>query len=113
MTSWRRLSGDVDLLRIDLSARENPAEIHTRPIPVQADGTAVGIVQWMNVDLADGVAFSNHPDDGSDGGWLQVLHTFPQPIAVAAGEQLNLMVGHDRNSLIVMPAPQPCGGQSE
>ncbi|MGZ5875842.1 MAG: 50S ribosomal protein L11 methyltransferase [Bradyrhizobium sp.] len=105
MTSWRRLSGDVDLLRIDLSATEHPAEIRKLPVPVEQDGVAVGVVQWMNVDLADGVAFSNHPDDYSDGGWLQVLHTFPQPIAVSAGEQLDMMVGHDRTSLIVMPAP--------
>jgi predicted RNA methylase len=105
MTSWRRLSEDIDLLRIDLSAREHLAEIRKLPIPVLEDGVAVGIVQWMNLDLADGVAFSNHPDDYSDGGWLQVLHTFPQAIRVSAGERLDVMVGHDRNSLIVMPAP--------
>jgi type II protein arginine methyltransferase len=105
MTSWRRLSEDIDLLRIDLSAREHLAEIRKLPIPVLEDGVAVGIVQWMNLDLADGVAFSNHPDDYSDGGWLQVLHTFPRPIRVSAGERLDVMVGHDRNSLIVMPAP--------
>jgi predicted RNA methylase len=105
MTSWRRLSTDIDLLRIDLSAREYFADIRRLPIRVLKDGVAVGIVQWLNVDLADDVAFSNHPDDNSDGGWLQVLHTFPQPIPVSAGEQLDVMVGHDRTSLIVMPAP--------
>ena len=105
MTSWRRLSGDIDLLRIDLSAREHVAEIRRQPIKVVKDGVAVGIVQWMNIDLADDLAFSNHPDAQSDGGWLQVLHTFPQPIPVRAGEQLDVMVGHDRSSLIVMPAP--------
>jgi len=104
MTSWRRLSDDIDLLRIDLSAREHLAETRKLPIPVLKDGVAVGVVQWMNVDLADGVAVSNHPDEHSDGGWLQILHTFPQPISVAAGEQLDVMVGHDRTSLIVMPA---------
>ncbi len=104
MTSWRRLSPDVDLLRIDLTAREHGAEIRKLPIPVLKDGIAVGIVQWMNLDVAEGVGFSNHPDENSDGGWLQVLHTFPQPISVAAGGQLDMMVGHDRTSLIVMPA---------
>jgi len=68
------------------------------------DGVAAGVVQWKNVNLADGVEVSNHPDEHSDGGWLQILHTFPQPISVAAGEQLDVMVGHDRTSLIVMPA---------
>ena len=111
MTSWRRLSGDIDLLRIDLSAKEHVAEIHKLPIPVEADGVAVGVVQWMNVDLADGVAFSNHPDHYSDGGWLQILHTFPQPVSVSAGELLDVMVGHDRRSLIVMPAPTTSASQ--
>jgi predicted RNA methylase len=114
MTSWRRLSRDVDLLRIDLAAKEHGTEIRKLRIPVLEDGVAVGIVQWMNVDLADGIAFSNHPDDYSDGGWLQVLHTFPQPISVTAGEPLDVMVGNDRTSLIVMPAPSsPNGQQSE
>lgn len=105
MTSWRRLSPDVDLLRIDLTAGEHGTEIRKLPIPVLKDGIAVGIVQWMNLDLAEGIGFSNHPDENSDGGWLQVLHTFPQPIPVAAGGQLDVMVGHDRASLIVLPAP--------
>jgi hypothetical protein len=105
MTSWRRLSGDIDLLRIDLSAREHVAEIRKLSIPVEEDGMAVGVIQWMNVDLADGVAFSNHPNDYADGGWLQVLHAFPDPIPVTAGEHLDVMVGHDRNSLIVMSRP--------
>jgi predicted RNA methylase len=105
MTSWRRLSPDFELLRIDLSAQRHHADIRRLEVAVEADGVAVGIVQWMKVDLADGVAFSNHPDEHSDGGWLQVLHTFPQPMPVIAGEHLDLMVGHDRSSLIVMPAP--------
>ena len=63
----------------------------------------------MNIDPADGVTFSNHPDETSDGGWLYVLHSFPQPIFVTAGEHLDLMVGHDRNSLIMMPPHDPAG----
>jgi|SRR5579859_7022257 len=113
MTAWRRLSGDVDLLKIDLSSQEHVSAIRQLAVPVREDGVAVGIVQWMNLDLADGVVFSNHPEHESDGGWLQVLHTFPEPIPVSAGEQLDMMVGHDRNSLIVMPAPKACGGSGE
>ncbi len=107
MTSWRRLSKDIELLRIDLSAKEHPPEIRSCPVVVERDGVAAGVVQWISIDLADDVTFSNHPDETSDGGWLQVLHTFPQPVCVTAGEHLDLMVGHDRNSLIVMPAPRP------
>ncbi|MBX9647043.1 MAG: 50S ribosomal protein L11 methyltransferase [Xanthobacteraceae bacterium] len=111
MTSWRRLSRDTELLRIDLTAKEHETEIRKLSISVLEDGVAIGIVQWINVDLAEGIAFSNHPDDYSDGGWLQVLHTFPQPISVTAGEQLDVMVGNDRTSLIVMPAPRSPNGR--
>ncbi|MET0361027.1 MAG: tetratricopeptide repeat protein [Sphingobium sp.] len=103
MTDWRRLSDDVELLRVDLTGRQHPSALHLLSIPVQADGVATGIVQWMHVDLAEGITFDNHPDGYSDGGWLQVLHSFPQPIRVRAGETLDLAVGHDRITLIVQP----------
>ena len=64
---------------------------------------AAGIVQWMQVDLAEGITFDNHPDGYTDGGWLQVLHTFPEPIRVKAGDILQVAVGHDRVTLIVRP----------
>ncbi len=106
MESWRRLSDDVDLVRVDLTAKKHEAELRKVVVPVLHDGDAVGIIQWIDLDLYEGIKFSNHPDGYFDGGWLQVLHTFPQPISVTRGEQFELMVGHDRTSLIVAPAPR-------
>jgi type II protein arginine methyltransferase len=103
MTDWRRLSDDVELLRVDLTAKRHDSGLTRLSIPVLADGVASGIVQWMHVDLAEGISFDNHPDGYTDGGWLQVLHTFPQPIQVRAGETLDVAVGHDRITLIVQP----------
>ena len=104
MTSWRRLSDDFEILRIDLTAPTVEPELQRIAITAAADGEAVGVIQWISLDLAEGVTFSNHPDGHSDGGWLQILHTFPQPIRVAKGERLELMVGHDRASIMVSPA---------
>ena len=103
MTSWRRLSDDFEILRIDLTTPTFEPELHRIAITAAADGEAVGVIQWISLDLAEGVTFSNHPDDYSDGGWLQILHTFPRPIRVARGERLELMVGHDRASIMVTP----------
>ncbi len=103
MTDWRRLSGDVELLRVDLTRKVHKPDLHLISIPVEADGIAAGIVQWMHIDLAEGITFDNHPDGYTDGGWLQVLHPFPQPVMVRAGDVLNLAVGHDRVTLIVRP----------
>ncbi|HEX7819429.1 MAG TPA: 50S ribosomal protein L11 methyltransferase [Sphingobium sp.] len=103
MTDWRRLSADVELLRIDLTQKRHDSALQRLSIDVAEDGVATGIVQWMHVDLAEGVSFDNHPDGYTDGGWLQVLHAFPQPIRVRAGETLDFAVGHDRITLIVQP----------
>lgn len=103
MTDWRRLSADIELVHIDLTAKRHGGDLRILSIPVQEDGVATGIVQWMHVDLAEGVSFDNHPDGYSDGGWLQVLHSFPAPIQVRAGEILDIAVGHDRATLIVQP----------
>lgn len=103
MTDWKRLSADVELVRIDLTRTLHQSDLHLLQIDVLADGIATGIVQWMHVDLADGITFDNHPDGYTDGGWLQVLHNFPEPIAVRAGDVLNVAVGHDRVTLIVRP----------
>lgn len=103
MTDWRRLSADVELLRIDLTQRRHDSALQRLSIDVLEDGVATGIVQWMHVDLCEGVTFDNHPDGYTDGGWLQVLHAFSRPIRVRAGETLDLAVGHDRITLIVQP----------
>lgn len=104
MTSWRRLSPDMDLQRIDLTRGQHAEELRHLEIPIIADGVATGIVQWMKIDLAEGVEFSNHPNDYYDGGWLQVLHPFPAPVKVQQGSTFSVIAGHDRNSLVLMPA---------
>lgn len=110
MTDWKRLSDDVELLRIDLTRRQHHSDLRTLDIPVTADGMATGIVQWMQVDLAEGISFDNHPDGYCDGGWLQVLHPFPRALAVRAGDVLRLAVGHDRVTLIVRPLDVAASG---
>lgn len=103
MTDWKRLSADVELVHVDLTRTRHDSDLHLLEIDVLADGIATGIVQWMHVDLAEGITFDNHPDGYTDGGWLQVLHNFPEPVIVHAGDVLNVAVGHDRVTLIVRP----------
>lgn len=111
MTDWKRLSADVELLRIDLTRKTHKSDLRLLRIAATEDGTAAGIVQWMQVDLAAGITFDNHPDGYSDGGWLQVLHPFPAPIAVRAGDVLSLAVGHDRMTLILRPLEVECAAE--
>ncbi len=103
MTGWERLSEDVELVRLDLTQHKHDGTLARLSIPVTASGRAIGIVQWMRIDLWPGISFDNHPDRYSDGGWLQILHSFPQPIDVTAGETLDIAAGHDRITLILLP----------
>lgn len=98
---WTRLSADIDLLRIDLTQTTHPPLLGNIALPVAQDGLAVGIVQWLRVDLDGETVFTNPPEMSEGGGWQQVLHTFMQPLRVTAGQQVTLTVGHDRSSLIV------------
>lgn len=103
MTGWERLSDDLELVRLDLTQKKHDAVLARLSIPVTASGRAIGIVQWMHIDLWEGVTFDNHPDRYTDGGWLQILHSFPEPIDVVAGQTLDIAVGHDRITLILLP----------
>ncbi|TCR79601.1 type II protein arginine methyltransferase [Rhizobium sp. BK376] len=105
MTEWKRLSHDVDLQVIDLTGTIHGEDYRVIDIPVVSDGTAAGMVQWLKIDLAEGIEFENHPDDYPDGGWLQILHPFITPVPVKEGSTFRVIVGHDRSSLIVMAAP--------
>jgi hypothetical protein len=98
------LSDDFDLVRIDLTESQHEVAMQKIAITVREDGQAVGVVQWINLDLADGITFSNHPDRYFDGGWLQVLHTFPRPTSVVKGQQLGLTVALRQSWRLPIPA---------
>ncbi|MGG5889665.1 50S ribosomal protein L11 methyltransferase [Falsiroseomonas sp. HC035] len=104
MGQWRRLSPDLELLRLDLTAPTHDPVLASLSVAVLADGLALGVLQWMQLDLAQGIGFDNHPEAAADGGWMPILHAFPQPVQVTAGSMLALLAGHDRSSLIILPA---------
>ncbi|WP_431202173.1 tetratricopeptide repeat protein [Bradyrhizobium betae] len=104
MTEWSRLSNDFEIASLDLTSAAHEPELRAVSIPVITSGTAVGVVQWMQVDLIDDIVFTNHPDGYHDGGWLQVLHVLPKPMPVEAGSVVDFLLGHDRSTLIVLPA---------
>lgn len=106
MTGWTRLSDDLELVRLDLTQKKHDASLARLRVSVTTSGRAIGIVQWMHIDLWEGVSFDNHPERYSDGGWLQILHSFPEPVDVEAGETFDIAVGHDRITLILLPLGQ-------
>jgi protein arginine N-methyltransferase 1 len=55
--------------------------------PVRRSGTLHGIGLWMDLDLADGVLYSNAPS-GRSSGWDQQLLPLVEPLEVEPGEEV-------------------------
>ena len=103
LSDWTRLSDDVPLVSMDLTRKQKASRFEVLPVTATAAGEALGIVQWLTIDLGFGSTFSNHPEYDEEGGWLPVFHPFPQPILLAVGDIVELIVGHDSTSIVVKP----------
>jgi type II protein arginine methyltransferase len=97
------LSADFELVRFDLAERSFPMESRPLSVTVTKAGVAAGLVQWICLDL-DGLShYENRPSSGprTENHWTQILHRFPSPLAVNAGDAVRLMVRHNRQQISV------------
>jgi protein arginine N-methyltransferase 1 len=67
--------------------------------PVTSSGELHGIGLWIDLDLADGVLYSNAPS-GRSGGWGQQLLPLVEPLEVEAGEEVEARI------MTVGPSPR-------
>jgi type II protein arginine methyltransferase len=98
------LSDDMALFRFDLAADGHRPQRQRLTFTAQCAGTAVGLLQWVRLELDDTISFENRPgDEVSPSAWRHVLHSFPAPIALVAGEQLTVHAQHNLNTLMFWP----------
>jgi 16S rRNA G966 N2-methylase RsmD len=97
------LSGDVTLLRFDLKGKRFPMESRTVPVPVTRAGEAIGVVQWIKLELDALTSYDNRPSPEApfNGHWTQILYRFPRPLRVNAGDVVPLSVKHNRTQISV------------
>jgi len=97
------LSDDFELLRFDLRAKLFPMGNHPLAVTITKSGVAVGLVQWIHLDLDGATDYENRPSFGPHGEshWTQILHRFPRPLAVEAGGTVRLVVHHNRQQISV------------
>ena len=80
------LSDDAPLFSIDLSGRDaRHAEQASAPVRVRETGVAVGILQWIELDLAPGVSLASGPEALSQS-WGQSFSPLQTPLPVTAGQ---------------------------
>jgi protein arginine N-methyltransferase 7 len=98
----RMISDPFPLLDADLRAGEAPR--HQRlQVPALTFGTAHAVVMWFELDMADGVVLSNGVEKTGTH-WRQAVQTIDHPIPCAPGRPVELMVTHDDERALVVPA---------
>jgi type II protein arginine methyltransferase len=96
---WTRLSADLAPFRFDFQNRRLP-EARTRlEVPVTAAGRAVGVAQWISLDLDAETVLANTPGGGFQSGWTHVVHAFDAPVDLEAGQVVVLEAEHNRLSV--------------
>nr|WP_242478098.1 50S ribosomal protein L11 methyltransferase [Rubrivivax gelatinosus] len=99
----RLLSGAVELIGFDL-AHDTPAldqPQRLRLVALQA-GRAEGVMRWLRLDFGAGIVFENTPPQRSS--WFPCIHLLPEARDLAAGDELQLDLQHDRARLYLTPA---------
>jgi hypothetical protein len=96
------LSDDFEVYRLDLA--RPPLQPEKRVIDVVATrpGRCFGVVQWLRLDLVEGLLYENRPSHGATiDGWGHMLYRFAEPIALKAGDRVRLMAQHNRRMMLI------------
>lgn len=97
------LSQDAELMRFDF--REKRFAMRGQRVEIRAthSGTALGVVQWIRLELDATARYENRPSPGAafNGHWSHFFFRFPKPIEVKEGDVVALNVRHDRRQIIV------------
>ena len=96
------LSEDVELFHFDFSApAQYPAESKEVTLTARRAGVAHGLLQWIWLGFDAHLQYDNRPPTQSV--WHAVLHVFPEPLSLQAGDTVRLAVEHDRKTIRVWP----------
>lgn len=87
------ISDPVRVYDFDFSDRFSIESQKSIPFAASRNGTAVGVLQWMEIRLTDDVVFDNAPPEGLTSHWPVHLYKFPRPVEVTEGEAVTVKAG--------------------
>jgi type II protein arginine methyltransferase len=101
------LSDDFEVYRLDLTRPPLQAEKRELDVVATEPGRCFGVVQWLRLDLVEGLAYENRPaPNAAIDSWGHMLHRFAAPIELNAGDHVRLCVQHNRRTLLIWDLPQ-------
>jgi type II protein arginine methyltransferase len=100
------LSEDVEIFRFDLTRPLPHADKRVIEVTASRAGRCFGVVQWLRLDLIEGVSYENRPSRGTTcDGWGHMLYRFSAPIELKAGDRVRLLAQHNGHSLLISNLP--------
>jgi type III protein arginine methyltransferase len=100
-------SDDIEVFRFELLAEGHRPEERELRLTARRTGTAIGLLQWLRLQLDDTETFENRPPDTvTPSAWRQVFYPFNRPLEVREGETVALWAAHDVVSMAFAPLPK-------
>ncbi len=104
------MSDDIEAFRFDFSRQSTfPAERKMLEIATRKGGLCYGVIQWIRVELGNGVRFENHPSRPRPvSNWQHTIYGFDEPIRLEQGSVVSIAAMHDRSRPWFELAPGAC-----
>lgn len=92
------MSEPAEAFRFDFQRDSTfPAESKRLEIAATRAGRCYGLIQWIRIDMAEGVRFENHPSQRRAlANWQHATFGFDEPIELAEGRRVAIAATHDR-----------------
>jgi len=93
------MSDALEAFRFDFVNKDNfPSENKRIEITAIKKGRSYGIIQWIKLEMGNGLKHENHPTNLTKAsGWQKVLYVFDDPIELSIGQKVVITAKHERN----------------
>ena len=93
------MSNAFEAFRFDFINKNNfPPENKKIEIAAIKKGRSYGIIQWIKLEMGNGLKHENHPTNLTKAsGWQKVLYVFDDPIELFIGQKIVITAKHERN----------------
>ena len=93
------MSNAFEAFRFDFVNKDNfPSENKRIEITAIKKGRSYGIIQWIKLEMGNGLKHENHPTNLTKAsGWQKVLYVFDDPIELSIGQKVVITAKHERN----------------
>ena len=95
------MSNVVEAFRFDFVNKNNfPSENKKIEIEAIKKGRSYGIIQWIKLEMGNGLNYENHPENLTKApGWQRILYVFDDPIELSIGQKMVITAKHERNNV--------------